>query len=266
VTFDFEIGTPTLTTGQSVPFDQTSGGVTAHFSSPQGAVFSVQTDVSTGFTLSQFSGRYLYDNNLNRNYLDIQFSQQISSLTLTFATADFQQNEVPTTIQLTAYEDSTATPAVGSATAHGTYPVDTTHPNDTLPQGTLSFTSAAPFNLVEIVLPPQPLGITDFLVDNITVTTTTLAPTDTPTATSTATPTSTPMPAASPTPTHKSCVGDCNSTGQVTVDELLTMVNIALGNADVSTCLAGDANHDGQVTIDEILTAVNNALNGCGFG
>jgi hypothetical protein len=49
----------------------------------------------------------------------------------------------------------------------------------------------------------------------------------------------------------------------VTVDDILTMVNIALGNAPVLSCEAADANHDGQVTIDEILTAVNNALNGC---
>lgn len=63
-----------------------------------------------------------------------------------------------------------------------------------------------------------------------------------------------------PTPT---CVGDCNGDGQVTVDDILTMVNIALGNANISTCLAGDANHDGQITVDEILTAVDNALNGC---
>jgi hypothetical protein len=42
------------------------------------------------------------------------------------------------------------------------------------------------------------------------------------------------------------------------------MVNIALGNANLSTCVAGDANHDGEITVDEILTAVNNALNGCG--
>jgi hypothetical protein len=41
------------------------------------------------------------------------------------------------------------------------------------------------------------------------------------------------------------------------------MVNVALGNADVSTCNAGDANRDGQITVNEILTAVNNALNGC---
>ena len=59
------------------------------------------------------------------------------------------------------------------------------------------------------------------------------------------------------------CIGDCDGTGQVTVDELLSMVNIALGNAGVSTCLPGDANHDQQITVDEILTAVNNALSGC---
>ena len=59
------------------------------------------------------------------------------------------------------------------------------------------------------------------------------------------------------------CVGDCTGDRSVTVNELLTMVNIALGNAHVGTCMAGDANHDMQITIDEILTAVNNALDGC---
>ena len=59
------------------------------------------------------------------------------------------------------------------------------------------------------------------------------------------------------------CVGDCHGHHQVTVDEIVTMVNIALGNAPLLNCEAADANHDGQVTIDEILTAVNNALNGC---
>ena len=45
--------------------------------------------------------------------------------------------------------------------------------------------------------------------------------------------------------------------------EILMMVDIALGNADVATCRAGDANHDQQITVDEILSAVNNALEGC---
>ena len=65
------------------------------------------------------------------------------------------------------------------------------------------------------------------------------------------------------TPTAAPCVGDCNGDGSVTVDEIITMVNIALGNAPVTACEAGDANHDGQITVDEILAAVNNALNGC---
>lgn len=60
-----------------------------------------------------------------------------------------------------------------------------------------------------------------------------------------------------------SCVGDCRHDGSVEVDEILMMVNIALGNAEMWECDSGDADHDGQTTIDEILWAVNNALSGC---
>jgi hypothetical protein len=59
------------------------------------------------------------------------------------------------------------------------------------------------------------------------------------------------------------CVGDCDGSGDVTVNELIIMVNIALGNQTVSACLAGDADQSGDITINEIITAVNNALNGC---
>ena len=60
-----------------------------------------------------------------------------------------------------------------------------------------------------------------------------------------------------------SCVGDCDAQGSVTVDELVTLVNVALGNTDVSECEAGDADLDGGVTVDEIVRAVNAALVGC---
>jgi hypothetical protein len=49
----------------------------------------------------------------------------------------------------------------------------------------------------------------------------------------------------------------------VTVNELLTMINIALNNASLASCSAGDVNHDGTITVDEILAAVNAALKGC---
>ncbi|MBZ5695507.1 MAG: DUF4215 domain-containing protein [Acidobacteriia bacterium] len=61
------------------------------------------------------------------------------------------------------------------------------------------------------------------------------------------------------------CTGDCNRSGSVTIDELITMVNVALEIAPVSSCDAGDANADGVMTIDEIITAVNQALSGCRF-
>jgi hypothetical protein len=60
------------------------------------------------------------------------------------------------------------------------------------------------------------------------------------------------------------CSGDCNLDGQVSIAELLRMVNIALGDAAVDTCAAGDSNHDQVVTINEILQAVSRALTGCG--
>ena len=59
------------------------------------------------------------------------------------------------------------------------------------------------------------------------------------------------------------CVGDCGGDGEVAVDELVTIVNVVLGNAQVDTCTAGDANQDGQIMINEVLKAVHNALNGC---
>jgi hypothetical protein len=59
------------------------------------------------------------------------------------------------------------------------------------------------------------------------------------------------------------CAGDCDGSGDVTVNELITMVNIALGNAPLSNCPIGDADGSGDITINEILAAVNNALSGC---
>lgn len=64
-------------------------------------------------------------------------------------------------------------------------------------------------------------------------------------------------------PAFAVCGGDCDGDGAVSVDELVTQVNIALENAPLSTCSAGDVGGDGQITIDELLVAVNHALNDC---
>ena len=165
VTFDFDAGTPTLTTPQGTPFDQTLGGIAAHFSSSAGAAVSVQNDAAMGWTLSPISGNYLYASNMSAQPLGIKFSQPLTGIILAFATADLQRGSVPTTIRLTAYMDSDATPPVGSAAAHGVFTLDS------LPSGTLSFRSVSqPFNFVEISIPPQPLAAAGFVVDNISVT------------------------------------------------------------------------------------------------
>ncbi len=55
-------------------------------------------------------------------------------------------------------------------------------------------------------------------------------------------------------------LGDCNGDGEVTVDELLLLVNIAFEQKPVSACLAADPDGDGQVDISDILVSVNIAL------
>jgi hypothetical protein len=94
----------------------------------------------------------------------------------------------------------------------------------------------------------------------------TLTPTHTDTPMLTATSTATAPPATATmavTATPLPCVGDCNGDRQITVDEILSMVNTALGRTSVSACDRGDLNRNGEITVDEILTAVSNALNGC---
>ena len=76
----------------------------------------------------------------------------------------------------------------------------------------------------------------------------------------TPTPTTTPTVASTPVP----CVGDCDGSGDVQINEIIQCVNIALGTSSLSACTACDADGDGQVEINEIISAVNNALNGCG--
>lgn len=59
------------------------------------------------------------------------------------------------------------------------------------------------------------------------------------------------------------CAGDCDGSGSVTVDEMISGIRIALGAAAITACPKFDAGKDGQVTVDELVTAVANALTGC---
>ncbi len=59
------------------------------------------------------------------------------------------------------------------------------------------------------------------------------------------------------------CAGDCDSDATVTIAELITAVNVALGQAAVQSCVGADSNRNGAVAINELVAAVRAALDGC---
>ena len=59
------------------------------------------------------------------------------------------------------------------------------------------------------------------------------------------------------------CPGDCDFGGAVTVDELITGINVALGEATYAHCVGMDTSGDGEVSVDELVTVINLALAGC---
>jgi hypothetical protein len=88
----------------------------------------------------------------------------------------------------------------------------------------------------------------------------------TPTTTRTPAPTGTLLSTATRTaasPTTLPCAGDCDGDAGVTVDEVLILVGVGLGNRSIALCPAGDVNRDGEIAINEIVLALGNALTGC---
>lgn len=164
------------------------------------------------------------------------------------------------TPSVTATLQPTPSPsATGSSTPSFT-------PTDTPPAPTATATTPAPTGTPIPSATPTPVpSATATPVPSPTASasatpTPTLTQTGTPTATATVTPV---PPTATEIPSHPPCVGDCGGDGEVTVDELIVMVNIALEAQPLDKCPAGDAGEDGTITVDEIIKAVNNALLGC---
>ena len=59
------------------------------------------------------------------------------------------------------------------------------------------------------------------------------------------------------------CAGDCDGSGHVTMDEILTLLAEALGDGDLGMCAADAAANGDAVTVAQILGAVDSALLGC---
>jgi hypothetical protein len=59
------------------------------------------------------------------------------------------------------------------------------------------------------------------------------------------------------------CPSDCDHSGQISVDEVITSTLIALGQSSLAVCPAADENLSLEVTVDELTTAIQSALLGC---
>jgi len=168
-------------------------------------------------------------------------------------------------------------PAIDAGDATNCPPTDAR--GVTRPQGT-----GCDIGAFEVEAPP-PAASSTATPTQSTALTQTAPPTPTPTDTNTLTPTETEPPTQMPTtsvaatpvatatatetvtptltPTQR-CVGDCNGDDSVAPAELITLVNIALGNAPVTDCMPAAVNGAATVTVRDILAAVNDALDGCG--
>jgi hypothetical protein len=62
------------------------------------------------------------------------------------------------------------------------------------------------------------------------------------------------------------CIGDCNEDGEVTIDEIIGGVNVALGLAVLDNCPTFDTDADGTVAVNELVQSVGAALEGCVIG
>ncbi len=80
--------------------------------------------------------------------------------------------------------------------------------------------------------------------------------------TPTPTVTSTPVPSGAPSPA-RSCVGDCDRNGRVTVSEVITGLDIALGRLTPDACPSADCHGGGPMAIDCLTRAVDAMLHGC---
>ncbi len=165
--FDFDTGAPALALHSAVPFNQTVGGLTASFTSPNAQPPTVETAASMGYVLSKFSGNFIAPSAAADTVVEVHFDMPVSGVAFDFATVEDPNVAVGSNIHLVATDTTgTAPVTVGSALAHGS-----TVAGDSFPSGTLTFNSATPFDTIRIELAAFPNGAQKLLVDNLVVST-----------------------------------------------------------------------------------------------
>jgi hypothetical protein len=126
--------------------------------------------------------------------------------------------------------------------------------------------SRIPFTVVDSLGGTSSKSLDLAVVSAATATATAQTPQPTPTPTPTeipgATETATEVPTATVTPAPEVCVGNCNGDDSVSVDELVTLVGIALDTLSPSACAKG-LPAGASMNVALLVRAVGNALGAC---
>ena len=146
----------------NLPIDQTSGGLTAHFSVPGIYGFYVQYANFPPTTPDGFSGLCLYPDSFWSDDLTVDFDVPIRDFSLMFAPQEYNCDD-SATLRATAYLGGVY---VGTNTAVVSQP-------GTWPSGTLTFSAAEDFDRVVVTYDADPPICQDFIrtymVDNLIV-------------------------------------------------------------------------------------------------
>lgn len=165
VHFNFDSGLPELALHATMPFSQTVGGLTASFSSPNGAPPTIETEASSGKILANFAAHFIAPSASQGTVIDVQFDQSVTGVSFNFSTVEDPGVVVGSNLLLTAIDNSGGTPVVvGSALGHGTALAGDSHPT-----GLLMFNSGTPFDSIRIELANFPNGAPQFMMDNLIV-------------------------------------------------------------------------------------------------
>ena len=161
--FNFDSGVPQLALHAAAPITQTVAGLSVTFTSPNAAPPTIETEASTGYTLSKFTAHFLAPSATAGTVIEIHFDFPVSGVAFNFATVENPNVAVGSNIFVTATDHSSGQPVtVGTALSHGS-----TTPGDSLPSGTCTLNSAVAFDTVRIELATFPDGAQKFLIDNL---------------------------------------------------------------------------------------------------
>jgi len=146
-TFDFDTGDPPCWVGQTMPATQTHSGLTAALTARTG-FWSIQDDIYW-WTPLDFAGNFLYPSSSGSS-LRIVFSQPVTELRLDFATAELSADyDIASLVRIRGYQGSEAGPLVASASDRGAWL------SGAYPEGQVGLSSATPFDVAVIDIPPQ---------------------------------------------------------------------------------------------------------------